>query len=614
MTISPDLSSLESDAARYGGFAGSSWLEPKAHRLVGAAIGPMVLVTMWLALTSDHLQRPLAAGLYWSYLTAVSMAIGLYWWHRRPASRFGPLLVVFGVLSWLVSWQGASAPLVFSVGVLAEAPFFVLTFYLFLAFPMGRLDPPAAAWLMAALVLGVLAFFVPWALFSPVIAGGGPLTACVPDCPQNALQIASAPTVVEVAGKAETYVALALTIATLAVYAMRIARASRPQRRALTAVAVTSLLFLPAYFIFNFSAWVLKLDPATLSTLAWGIVATRVLLPLGFLIALLQADRFAAAALRTMLERLAARPTPREWRDTIATALDDRALRLGYRDPETRRFHEPDGDELSRPGAGTGRVWLPIDRVDEPVAAMVIDETLAEDPELVRAAATATLLAVENGALEGELRASRAQVLEISRVERQRIQRDIHDSAQQRLLALRIHLTLASEQLEHSEDRAVLQRLDDEVELAIQDLRGVAHDSVPPILRHGGLRPALAAVAAGSPIPVRVVVEGPARRPEALEAAIYFCCLEGLQNVAKHAGPGASTTIQLTQRDGHVRFRIADDGVGFDPASVVRGAGLTNLEDRVESLGGTLRIESAPGCGTRITGEVPMPAALTRRG
>ena len=132
-----------------------------------------------------------------------------------------------------------------------------------------------------------------------------------PTCPPNALQIGSAPTVVEVAGKAETYVALAVALATLVVYVARLARASIPQRRALMAVAVTSLLFLPAYFIFNFSAWVLMLDPATLSTLAWGIVATRVLLPLGFLIALLQADRFAATALRTMLERLAARPTPR---------------------------------------------------------------------------------------------------------------------------------------------------------------------------------------------------------------------------------------------------------------------------------------------------------------
>jgi hypothetical protein len=216
------------------------------RRLAAVAIVPMVAVTVGLALTGEHLQRPVAAGLYWSYLVAASMAIGVYWWRRRPASRFGPLLVVFGILTWIVSWQGSNAPLLFDLGVLAEAPFFVLTFYLFLAFPMGRLEPPAARWLMASLVIGVCAFFLPWALFAPVIAGGGPLTSCAPNCPQNVLQIGSAPNLVEVASKAETYAALAIALGVLGVYAWRLHAASRPQRRALMAVAVTSLLFLPS--------------------------------------------------------------------------------------------------------------------------------------------------------------------------------------------------------------------------------------------------------------------------------------------------------------------------------------------------------------------------------
>ena len=200
----------------------------------------------WLALTSDHLERPRAAALYWGYLIAASMAIGAYWWTRRPASRFGPLLVAFGILVWVVSWQAADWPLAFDIGVLAEAPFFVLTFYLFLAFPMGRLEP-SGRWLMWVLGFGVVAFFLPWALFSPVIAGGGPLTGCAPACPQNVLQVGSAPTLVEVAGKGETYLALAITAAVFVVYLARLRTASRPHRRTLMAVAVTSLLFLPAY-------------------------------------------------------------------------------------------------------------------------------------------------------------------------------------------------------------------------------------------------------------------------------------------------------------------------------------------------------------------------------
>ena len=124
----------------------------------------------------------------------------------------------------------------------------------------------------------------------------------------------------------------------------------------------------------------------------------------------------------------------------------------------------------------------------------------------------------------------------------------------------------------------------------------MAHGSVPPILRAQGLGPALQEVAQRSPMPVRVETDGVGRQPEALESAVYFCCLEGLQNVAKHAGRGAWTTVQLTQLDGHLIFSISDDGVGFDPGAVERGAGLTNLADRVGALGGCAadRLRSRP--------------------
>jgi signal transduction histidine kinase len=575
------------------------------QRLVAVAIVPMAGVTLGLALTSEHLERPVAAGLYWTYLIVASMAIGLYWWHRRPASRFGPLLVAFGVLVWVVSWQSAELPLAFDLAVLAEAPTFVLTFFLFLAFPMGRLEPPAARWLMAALVLAVIAFFLPWALFSPVIAGGGPLTRCAPACPENVLQLGSAPTVVEVAGKAETYAALAITVGVAVVYFARLRTASRPQRRALIAVAVTSLLFLPAYFAFNFSAWILHLDPATLDTLAWGIVGTRILLPLGFLVALLQAERFAATVQRTLLERLAARPTPESWRATIATALDDPSLRLAYHDPATGRFREPDGTELSPQPAQVGRSWVPVDHDDHPVAAMLVDETLTEDPELARVAADATLLAVENGALEGELRASRARILEAGHAERRRIERDLHDSAQQRLTALRIHLTLAGERLGRSPERAMLERLGLEVDQAIDELRDVARGVYPQVLAQSGLGSALRAVAARSAMPVRIRDDGLSRHSEALETTIYFCCLECIQNAAKHAGPRTSVAVRLGEDDGRVTFSVEDDGAGFDPAAVKRGAGLTHLADRVAAAGGTLRIDARPGHGARISGVLP---------
>ncbi len=577
-----------------------------SQHLVAAAIAPLVAITVWLALTSEHLERPVPGALYWSWLTAAPMAIGLYWWMRRPASRFGPLLIGFGILQWVVSLQASDWPPAFVIGVLAEGPAFLLRYYLVLAFPMGRLEPPAARWLMGALWVVLLGFFLPWALFSPEISGAGRLTGCASTCPENVLQIASAPDVVKVAGDAETYGLLAITLAVFVVYLWRLWTASKPQRRSLAAVAVTSLLLLPVWFASTFAAYILTLDPATLDKLAWGVVATRALLPVGFLVALLQAERFAARAQRSLLELLAARPTPEHWRTRIAAVLDDRSLRLAFYDPASGRFREPDGEELTPPPPTAPLAWVPVDRDGQPVAAMVIDETLAEDPELVRAAASATLLAVENGHLEGELRASRARILEAGHAERRRIERDLHDSAQQRLVALRIHLELVGARMQQREERDLVAGLGHEVEEAIDDLRSIASGVYPAVLTDGGLAAALTSVGRHAALPVAIHDRGIGRHSPEVEATVYFCCVEALQNAAKHAGGDAIVTITLDASDHEVAFRVEDDGRGFDDRAVQMGHGLANLADRVSAANGTLQIDSAPGEGTRITGRIPV--------
>jgi signal transduction histidine kinase len=582
-----------------------------AQRAAAIAIVPMVACSVVMGVTSDHLQRPIAAGLYYGYVVAATMGVGLVWWKRRPASRFGPLLVAYGTLAWIVSWQFSDWPLLYGLGVLAEAPTFLFSIYVFLAFPMGRIQPPAARWLMWGLGLGTLLTFLPWLLFSPVGGGASALLRCAANCPTNALQIASEPGVAEFAGKWETYFALTLVAAVFVVYLTRLLRASRPQRRSLLAVAVTSLLFLPAWFITNFSAWILKVDLETVQSMSWLIVAARILIPLGFLLALLQAEQFAAKALRILLERLAAKPSPEQWRDSVAEALDDPALRLAYRDPVSGQFREPSGEVLA---VEPHRAWVSVDRDHEAVAAMVIDETLTEDPELVRAAASATLLAVENGALEGELRASRARIVEAEHAERRRIERDLHDGAQQRLVALRMHLALVGEKLGPPQQQQMLDSLGLEVDEAIQELRDLAHGLYPPLLAQSGLGTALTAVGRRSGMRVRVYEHGLSRHPEPVEITVYFCCVECLQNAAKHAGAGASVTVTLTEGDDAIAFCVEDDGAGFDVATVVRGSGLTNLTDRVAAVGGTVQIVSRPGRGTRITGHVPTASNIVRSG
>jgi signal transduction histidine kinase len=152
----------------------------------------------------------------------------------------------------------------------------------------------------------------------------------------------------------------------------------------------------------------------------------------------------------------------------------------------------------------------------------------------------------------------------------------------------------------------VLERLGAEVDEAIDELRSVAHGVYPQILGDLGIGAALSVVARSSAIPVSVHAAWTARHSQAVETTVYFCCQECLQNAAKHAGAGASASILLDERDGWVSFCVEDDGAGFDPASVTRGAGLTNLADRLASVGGTLRIDAHPGRGTRVVGEIPV--------
>ena len=210
-----------------------------------------------------------------------------------------------------------------------------------------------------------------------------------------------------------------------------------------------------------------------------------------------------------------------------------------------------------------------------------------------------------------ELQASRARIVAAATAERRRIERDLHDGAQQHLVALAVGLRLLRDGLPaDSPDLELLDELDGGAREAVAELRNLAHGIYPPLLRDAGLAAALRAVAARSPLAVTVVDERPERAAEPVEVAVYFCCLEALQNVAKHA-PDARVTIGLATADGALFFTVADDGPGFDPATAARGAGLTNMADRLGAVGGTLRIRSSPGAGTEVSGRVPVGDAHT---
>jgi signal transduction histidine kinase len=208
-----------------------------------------------------------------------------------------------------------------------------------------------------------------------------------------------------------------------------------------------------------------------------------------------------------------------------------------------------------------------------------------------------------------ELRASRARVVSAADAERRRIERDLHDGAQQHLVGLVVNLRLARElaDADPAEAKALLESLGDHAKQAFDELRELAHGIYPPLLLDRGLAEALRAVASRAPLGARVDADAIGRYPPQVEATVYFCCAEALQNAAKHAGAAAHATVDVREEQGMLRFEVADDGAGFDPRSAPRGAGLTSMGDRLGALGGHLTVAAEPDGGTRIRGAIPLP-------
>ena len=207
-----------------------------------------------------------------------------------------------------------------------------------------------------------------------------------------------------------------------------------------------------------------------------------------------------------------------------------------------------------------------------------------------------------------ELQASRARIVAASDQARRQIERNLHDGAQQHLVALAVNVRLARQLADADPEQAklILDELGGEVQDAVQQLRELAHGIYPPLLMDQGLTAALRAAAGRSPLEVEIEVETSSRYAADVEAAVYFCCLEALQNAAKYAGAGAHVSVQVREEEGKLVFDVGDDGAGFDPANRAGGAGFTNMNDRLGAMGGALRVDAAPGKGTRISGAIPL--------
>jgi signal transduction histidine kinase len=567
--------------------------------LIGLAIAGLALGLAALALvtTSDRERDPtvwiaLALTLGWAFAGA-----GIFAWWRRPENRIGPLMTLVGFLWFLGALSTADTAWAYTLGVLLGTLWIGALVHMLVAFPTGRVEPGVER---AVVILG----------WSAAIALP-PLAALVTeqpngcsDCPDNLLLVwdsDTASTVVEAVGLVVSVVLLA----GLGFVLIRRWRGfGKVQRRALAPVVWTGAA-VAVVGVGSVLPIALGADQVSEAVDA-GLIVLITALPFAFLVGLMRSSLSRAGAVSALFERLGGVSA----RDALAEALGDNSLALAYWLPDSRRYVDARGHTVSLVAPGGGRAVTEIERDGAPVAAIVHDPALLDDRELVRTAGAAAALALENERLTAELRAryddlraASARLVVAGDAARRRIERDLHDGAQQRLVSLSVTLNLARKHTEPGSSTATL--LDSAVtELAagLDELRELARGIHPAVLTDHGLDVALEGLAVRTPLPVTISADVEGRLPPAVEAAAYFVITEALTNVAKYASATAAE-VTVRQVNGDVVIGVADDGVGgADPAA---GTGLAGLADRVAALGGRLVVESPPGGGTVVRAELP---------
>jgi signal transduction histidine kinase len=567
----------------------------------GFAFGLAVLA---LILTSESADPPGAWGaaalvVGWSFI-----GVGLFAWGRRPDNRVGMLMVATG-FAWLVAASGFSdLPLVFTLGNLLGSVFFAVAIHLLLAFPSGRLQSRAERWIVGAAYVLTTVCAVPLWLFAD------PRSLDCDDCPENVILISDNEALVSVAVAVLNLFGAALVAGVLVLLIRRWRRATPSQRRFLVpvysaSVAVTILLIVTVLLQTG-------VPGSTASDAAW--IASMVpfaLVPYLFLGTLVRARMIQSGAVSELIARLNETPQRGELCDALARALGDPSLQLAYWLPQGRRFVDAAGHRVEVPDPGAGRAVTPVERDGHLVAALVHDPVLEEQHDHVDAVCSAASLALENERLDAELRArveelraSRERMLRIGLEERRRLERDLHDGAQQRLVSTALNMRLARSRLRDEPEVAeqLLEGAGDELDAALEELRELARGIHPALLSDRGLDTALEALARRTPLPVELRFTPREDVPEAVELAAYFVVSEALTNVVKYA-EASHATVDVAQENGRLLVRVADDGVGgADPE---QGTGLRGLVDRLAVLEGHLEIDSEPGRGTTITARIP---------
>jgi signal transduction histidine kinase len=539
----------------------------------------------------------------WAFTVA-----GLVAWHRRPANRLGPLMLLAGLALAARQLRYSHDAAVFTVFFLLGDLGFALVGHSILAYPSGHVTGGGPRALVKAGYATMIVF-----PFAVLLLHGreGTLVGMGPVPRESLLLVSDQPHAVELVQKTQTAIFYGVfATLVLVVLARRLVRATPRARQMFAPLLLAGLALVLRAIFENVHAFATK-QPFSFSYLFWWQIAAGVALPLALLSGMLRA-RLAHANVSELVVELERTPaTPASTRDALARALADPSLELFFWLPDRRAFVDPAGAPVSLPDDSTQRAVTRLEHDGQPLVAVVHDPSLLEEPELVEAAVAAARLALENARLHAETRAqlqqvreSRHRIASAADEERRRIERNLHDGAQNRLLALALRLSDAQHSPERERDPELERLLTEsvqELQTTIQELRTLARGLHPTLLTEYGLAAALESLASRLPITLSLDVTDE-RLPADVEATAYFVASEALANVVKHAQ--AQTASVVARRDGDTLvLEIADDGIGG--AEATAGSGLQGMRDRVEAVGGSLGVESIPNTGTHINAEIP---------
>ncbi len=579
------------------------------------ALGVLAFVigvgTLVVILNSSDTHAPgvfAGRGAYAAYTLVIGWAFagtGLYAWAQRPANNVGPLMTAVG-FAWLlqgVSTSGDSVP--FAAGTLIRPLTFALLAHLLLSFPSGRLETEGQRWLAALVYIDVTALQLAGFLFQDTTAS----YAECDGCPSNPILVSGSESLSGLIGGLQVLCALVVMVGLVAVVHQRWRQTGAGQRRALSPVLAVGALAL-IFVVLGMVAEELGADAVSNGAVIVELTVLA-LVPFAFLVGLLRSRFGRAEAVTSVVGRLGEGAGRTGLRDALAEALGDPGLELAYWVPETSSYVDSEGRPAELPGAGSGRFATELSHEGEPLAAIIHDASLEDERDLVQTVGAAAALTLENERLDAELRAkvaelraSRSRIVQAGYEERRRLERDLHDGAQQRLMALGINLRMVRDRVERDPQEAV-EMLDtslEELSEATGELRELARGIHPAVLTDRGLEAALKALAGRSPVPVEVIETPDDRLPSSLESAVYFVVAEALTNAARYA-QAHKVTVSVARGNGQVEIEVSDDGVGgADPE---QGSGLRGLHDRVAALDGRLELASADGEGTTLRARIP---------